>query len=482
MVKNWALVIGINHYDFLQPLKYAKRDAQLMQQLLCNEVGFERVFLFSDDSPDIGGESTRPYRANLLQCLRQLFNNPFMTEEDNFWFFFSGHGIRHADHDYLMPLDGDPNDIENTGISLSYLTECFGCCGTKNIVMILDACRHQQKQISEGIGRQAQQIANQTGVISILSCTPQESSGEIDALQTGAFTHALLEGLGIQGQCATVKRLQQYLRFRVSELVQHYKYPQQTPEITATKPDLILVPQYANLDDIAQQQINTFPPEVNQNLEIVEPLVMNAKVVATRSDVHTVVKVAPQISELWVGTSETQTNPISADAIACLSSEPGVDYTHLQDLLAAGQWRAADRETLTLMLKVAARTKQGWLDIESINKFPNTDLATIDQLWVKYSNGRFGFSIQKRIWESIGGIADADYQTWCEFCDRIGWRQNHYWLFYSDLTFSSSAPLGHFPAAASVNLLTVRRGWVVGLCSCLVGFSALASRLAKSSL
>lgn len=63
MVKNWALAIGINQYDFLQPLKYAKRDALLMQKLLYGEAGFERVFLFSDDSPDISGESTRPYRG-----------------------------------------------------------------------------------------------------------------------------------------------------------------------------------------------------------------------------------------------------------------------------------------------------------------------------------------------------------------------------------------------------------------------------------
>ncbi len=39
------------------------------------------------------------------------------------------------------------------------------------------------------------------------------------------------------------------------------------------------------------------------------------------------------------------------------------------------------------------------------------DLRTIDQLWVKYSNGRFGFSVQKRIWHSIGGNKYADYKT-----------------------------------------------------------------------
>ncbi|BAY09269.1 caspase family protein [Calothrix sp. NIES-2098] len=119
MVKNWAIAIGINRYDLLQPLKYAQRDAQLMQEFLRNEAGFETIYFFCDDSPDIAGKSTRPNCTNLLRILRQLFENPFLGAGDNFWFFFSGHGIRHTDRDYLMPCDGDPEDIENTAISIN---------------------------------------------------------------------------------------------------------------------------------------------------------------------------------------------------------------------------------------------------------------------------------------------------------------------------------------------------------------------------
>ncbi|MEI2580272.1 GUN4 domain-containing protein [Scytonema sp. PRP1] len=87
-----------------------------------------------------------------------------------------------------------------------------------------------------------------------------------------------------------------------------------------------------------------------------------------------------------------------------LPSEKGVDYTRLRDLLAAGKWKEADEETFAVMLKASGRENDGWLDIESIKNFPCTDLRTIDQLWVKYSNGGFGFSVQKRIWESVVGI------------------------------------------------------------------------------
>lgn len=99
-----------------------------------------------------------------------------------------------------------------------------------------------------------------------------------------------------------------------------------------------------------------------------------------------------------------------------LSSERGIDYTKLRGLVAQGKWKEADQETLLVMLKVAGREKEGWLRIEDIEKFPCTHLRTIDTLWVEYSKGRFGFSVQKRIWESVGGTLEAsDYETYCRF-------------------------------------------------------------------
>jgi uncharacterized caspase-like protein len=87
MVKNQAIVIGINQYRFLQPLRYAQRDAELMRDFLVNQAGFEKVFFFSDDAS--GNSSTEPFRVNLLRVLRQEFKKPFMGAGDNFWFFFS---------------------------------------------------------------------------------------------------------------------------------------------------------------------------------------------------------------------------------------------------------------------------------------------------------------------------------------------------------------------------------------------------------
>ncbi|MDF5737124.1 MULTISPECIES: caspase family protein [unclassified Nostoc] len=289
--KNWAIVIGINQYDYMLPLNYAKRDAQLMQEFLGNEAGFERIFLFSDDSPDINGKSTRTTRTNLLRVLRQLFENPFMGAGDNFWFFFSGHGTRYADRDYLMPCDGDPEDIENTAIAINFVAERLRRCGADNIVLIVDASRNEDKKTGERIGRQTAQEARQQEIISIFSSTPQEYSYEIDALQQGAFTRALLEGLGIQGKCATVERLDQYLKFRVPELVRQYKNTRQTPYVIAepvNKYHLILMPRYATLADIATLKNDAYQAEVNRNLDLAEQLWIRVLAAASGQDMEAV--------------------------------------------------------------------------------------------------------------------------------------------------------------------------------------------------
>jgi hypothetical protein len=141
-----------------------------------------------------------------------------------------------------------------------------------------------------------------------------------------------------------------------------------------------------------------------------------------------------------------------------LKSERGVDYTKLRDLLATGKWQKADEETATKMLEAAGRTEERWLRIEDIDRFPCEDLRTIDQLWVKYSNGRFGFSVQKRIYESLGGTKDYDNKIWEAFGDRVGWRVNNEWLHYNELKFNTKAPVAHLPMAGRW-----RVEWVGGL-------------------
>ncbi|MTJ17927.1 MULTISPECIES: serine/threonine-protein kinase [unclassified Dolichospermum] len=163
-----------------------------------------------------------------------------------------------------------------------------------------------------------------------------------------------------------------------------------------------------------------------------------------------------------------------------LKSSCGMDDKKLRDLLKAGKWKEADEETARVMLAVAKREEEGWLDVESIDNFPCEDLRTIDQLWVKYSDGKFGFSVQKRIYQGLGGTRQYNSDIWEKFGDKVGWRKGGNWLYYKDITFDKKAPEGHFPARYGVGGLW-GGGWWVGVVGGF-GISSLASRLESCNI
>ena len=106
----------------------------------------------------------------------------------------------------------------------------------------------------------------------------------------------------------------------------------------------------------------------------------------------------------------------------------------LEDYLDQGNWREADKETAWLFYSVMIQEDyQDWYEL--CRKFPNTTLNEIDQLWFDYGEGNFGFRTQKRIWESLGGDSDGDYDTWTHFEERLQW----------DAEIYSDYPEGYFP-------------------------------------
>ncbi|HLO86989.1 MAG TPA: serine/threonine-protein kinase [Nostocaceae cyanobacterium] len=125
---------------------------------------------------------------------------------------------------------------------------------------------------------------------------------------------------------------------------------------------------------------------------------------------------------------------------------PGnINYRQLRDLLAAGKWQEADQETTKIILKITGKENDGWLSDADINNFPCADLITIDTLWLRYSHGRFGFSVQKTLYQSLGGSTTIQPEIWEKFGDTVGWRKNQKWMYYNELTFDMTAPTAHLP-------------------------------------
>ncbi|MEP6488047.1 serine/threonine-protein kinase [Microcoleus vaginatus GB2-A3] len=129
-----------------------------------------------------------------------------------------------------------------------------------------------------------------------------------------------------------------------------------------------------------------------------------------------------------------------------LISARGVDYTKLRDFLCNKKWKEADRETWGLMCQSLSQPPETQLEISQIYQLPCEDLHTVDRLWLHYSQGRFGFSVQKQIYESVKG----DY---IRFCDRVNWQAYNSTTTLGQIKFNQQAPIGHLPS----------RSWVGGI-------------------
>jgi GUN4-like/NACHT domain len=122
-------------------------------------------------------------------------------------------------------------------------------------------------------------------------------------------------------------------------------------------------------------------------------------------------------------------------------------YQKLKESLQNEQWQAADQETYRLMISTVGKEEGQLFAPEDLQDFPGDELRAIDTLWRTHSNGRFGFSVQKRIWEECNCPED-NIEDWKLFAQKVGWYTDKKFQGYSNLmlAMNSDAPLGYLPA------------------------------------
>ncbi|WP_324282280.1 GUN4 N-terminal ARM-like repeat domain-containing protein [Cyanobacterium aponinum UTEX 3221] len=139
--------------------------------------------------------------------------------------------------------------------------------------------------------------------------------------------------------------------------------------------------------------------------------------------------------------NETFLNQHFPQGIVQLSSEKNIDYSELQELLIAKKYQEADSLTRVKLCELAGETaiRRKWVYFTEVEKFPETDLLTIDTLWQTYSEGKFGYQIQRQLWLSLG----KDYtQLWT----KLKWKSGNKWTKYpQEFIWDLSAPIGHLP-------------------------------------
>lgn len=119
----------------------------------------------------------------------------------------------------------------------------------------------------------------------------------------------------------------------------------------------------------------------------------------------------------------------------------------LDYLMQENRWKDADSKNWQFILVSAKREKEGSLEVNDIKNFQCQDLKAVDKLWVNNSKGKFGYSVQKRIYLETGNSLDFDWEKetftkWSDegfngFAERVGWKKGKEeggdWMRYEEL-------------------------------------------------
>ncbi|MDY7003819.1 MAG: SUMF1/EgtB/PvdO family nonheme iron enzyme [Cyanobacteriota bacterium] len=214
--KNYAIAIGINQYNHLPSLRYCVRDAEAIKTR-CELQKFSKVDLFTEVTS-----------VRLKEFFAEKFEKPFLSANDNLWFFFSGHGYLRQGIDYLMLVDSKTEEITETAISVNYLVEQLFSSGAGKVILYLDMDRLSGE--SSPTSSSPLPIKDEQGLIVFYACKPNTAAYEVEQFQHGCFTYALYEALlSTQGNLS-INQLEKFLSDRLPELNQQNNQNTQTPQ------------------------------------------------------------------------------------------------------------------------------------------------------------------------------------------------------------------------------------------------------------
>lgn len=118
-----------------------------------------------------------------------------------------------------------------------------------------------------------------------------------------------------------------------------------------------------------------------------------------------------------------------------------MDYSPIEAALLDEAYEIADRLTLQKMCELAGEgaVQRKWVYFSEVNQFPIADMKTLDTLWLVYSEGKFGFSVQRDMWIGVGKV-------WEKLWPKMGWKSGNIWTRWpGGFTWNLSAPRGHLP-------------------------------------
>ena len=231
----YAIVIGVEKYrQKLPKADFADHDAKVMAEYLTKVMGYpeENVVTLIND---------RALKSDLEKYIgRWLPNN--VEKDSSVFIYYSGHGAPNpkTGDAFLVPYDGDPSFIEETGYPLKRLYAKLDMLQVKEIIVVLDSCfsgAGGRSVIAKGTRPLVMNIDKQvfhSDRIAILSASSgSQISSTHDKEGHGLFTYFLLKG--IKEGNAQLGMLYNYLKPQVERIARKTYNNEQTPGLIAPK-------------------------------------------------------------------------------------------------------------------------------------------------------------------------------------------------------------------------------------------------------
>lgn len=189
-MKKAALLVGINQYDYGNPLMAPAKDAREMAELLSKHhdgsSNFDCELLTCSHYPD------KKITREKLHKEIEVFFDKDEKEVQTAVFFFAGHGCESNLGGYLMTQDSR-NFIG--GVSVNDILICANNSRIPNIIILLDCCHAGHLGTIPSL--KSEMISLRNGITVLSSSNKHQTS--IENLEGGLFTQALLFALNGEG-------------------------------------------------------------------------------------------------------------------------------------------------------------------------------------------------------------------------------------------------------------------------------------------
>jgi len=229
----YAIVIGVENYRQMLPkADYADNDARIMAEYLTKVMGYpqENIVMLIND---------RALKSDLEKYLGKWLPNN-VEKDSSVFIYYSGHGAPNpkTGDAFLVPYDGDPSFIEETGYPLKRLYAKLNRLQAKEIIVVLDSCfsgAGGRSVLAKGARPLVMNIDKQvfhSDRIAILSAAAgNQISSTYEEKGHGLFTYFFLKG--IKDGNFELGTLYNYLKPQVERIARKTYNNEQTPQLIA---------------------------------------------------------------------------------------------------------------------------------------------------------------------------------------------------------------------------------------------------------